>query len=114
MTNNASLTAIGDRLRSARQEAGMSLDDVIIELATRGVTGPMGMSRAKINQIEQGYRKLIDPIAVATLAKVYNKPLEEISPEAAEMLARWWGFVGMPDGDSPGSPCTPPVLQRAA
>lgn len=93
---------LGATLRRARDEAGLTLDDVIVEFRLRNIPTSMSMSRGKIGQLEKGYVANPDPWDLLLLATVYGKDLREISPEAAEDIDSYRRFVQ--DPQDPMSP----------
>lgn len=93
---------LGAILRQARDDAEMTLDDVIVEFSLRNIPSSMKMSRGKIGQLEKGYVAHPDPWDLLLLATVYGKELRDISPEAADDIDSYRQFVSQrPDPESP-------------
>jgi transcriptional regulator with XRE-family HTH domain len=63
---------LAERLRTAREDAGVSQDTVAQTL---------GVPRAAISQIEHGNRR-VEAIELARLAKLYKKPLSYFAHDA--------------------------------
>lgn len=78
------MTTTGERLRRAREVAGMTQMDVIVRM--RGeMPRPFWISQSKLQRLEAG--KDADPFLLSYLASLYGVKLSELSPEAYEALA---------------------------
>jgi len=62
---------LADRLREAREAAGLSQEDVAQKL---------GLLRPAISQIENGHRR-VEALELARLAKLYGRPLSFFADE---------------------------------
>lgn len=75
---------LGERLRQAREEKGLSQEEVAQHL---------GIPRPAVSQIENGHRR-VEALELARLAKLYGRPLgyfsddEPIGSARLEMLRR--------------------------
>ena len=84
---------LGDVLRQAREDCGLTLEDVAYH-ARRTLPIPFRFSRAKLQRIEaEGVEGKVDPYLVQFLAALYKRPLNELSPAAAEQLAVYFTVV---------------------
>jgi transcriptional regulator with XRE-family HTH domain len=83
-------TEFGERMRNAREAAGLSQLDVIVYART-SLPKSMRISPAKLSRIENGHHgeDQIDPHDLEWLCSVYGADLNEVSPVAAASLRKF-------------------------
>lgn len=83
------MDTFGTRLRNGREAAGMTQLDVIVQ-ARSDLPKSMWISQTKLQRLESGKvdEESVDPFLVSYLAAAYDMKLSELSPVAAESLAR--------------------------
>lgn len=84
-----------ERLRAARDGAGMAQVDVAFEARTQ-LPKPMWISQAKLQRLESGKigEANADPFDVGFLAHLYGVTTEDLSPLAEERLTSIRALVG--------------------
>lgn len=75
----------GERLRKARNDAGMTLADAVFAVRQL-LPEPMWISQAALQRLETGKidEDVADPYEVGVLAAVYDVPMSDLSPVALE------------------------------
>lgn len=68
---------LADRLREARESAGLSQEEVAQKLS---------LPRPAISQIENGHRR-VEALELARLAKLYGKPLGHFAEDSAASVS---------------------------
>lgn len=87
--------AVGERWRQAREDAGLRLDDVLIEF--RDVHPTLQVGRSRLSRLENGEYTEIPAASLAALARLYDKPLAEIDPEIASEVEAIRHLVAVPN-----------------
>ena len=106
-------SVFGGRLRRARKDRGLTLNETAILLRAR-LPKPLWVTLDPIRRMEIGTttEEKADPVLVRALADIYGKPLAELSPliaeelELVERLLR--GEISSDDVELATSRCTRP------
>jgi transcriptional regulator with XRE-family HTH domain len=83
------MTTFEQRLKTARDAAGMSQTDVAFEARTQ-LPEPMWISQTKLQRLEAGKigEEGAEPMEVVFLAYLYGVKTSDLSPLAAERMER--------------------------
>lgn len=93
----------GSRLRIAREQAGLTLTDVVVELRSV-LPRPLWVSQSKLARLEKNdpTEEKADPFLIGVLAYVYNVDLADLSTIAEAALVGTLGPLMAEMLDSPG------------
>lgn len=88
------------RIKQARIQAGMSLDDVFYEVRSQ-LPAVMHVSRATLGRLEKDVPETkADPFLVQFLCTLYGIPVADVSPSTAEALSHYATIIDVRDGDT--------------
>lgn len=97
-------TLFSQRMRKAREAAGLTLADATFVLRAR-LPNHVRPSLETIRRLETGFtsEEKADPVIVAALAKAYGRPISELSPIAAEAVEQLRSVLYEVGGDLPSA-----------
>lgn len=98
-------TSFGERLRVAREAAGMSLDILNVHV-NMGLPTPMWRSTETLRRLEDGRiaEEKAEPLFIQRLAEVLGVSFDDLSPKATEYMQMIREQVERNSGWSVGAP----------